>query len=233
MVSILTSSWWFHKYVKLKLWNEVKSLISFSRWWIIDLDREMLYSLQQRWALLFAVHLESGNPATCRDWAPHSVLNIECIGPYEFLFSVGHFSKQKGTWTSPTGTWPQLKDIQTSDLASLNLTFLQLWMRITSGMWTMPNHARCSVSPPKRVHFILFPGRIPMPGILYSFVPCLMTLSEYSLCWDALGFFVFSSKAVGIIIHGRAGSVPYLSLHLLSNHWLINFLVSYRLNTFL
>lgn len=112
--------------------------------------------------------------------------------------------------------------------------FLQLWVRITSGMWTMPNYAPCRVSPPKRVHYILFPGRIPMPGMLYSFVPCLMTLSECSFCWDTLGFFVFSSKAVWIIVHGRAGSAPYyLSLHLLSNHWLINLLGSYRLNTLL
>ena len=94
-----------------------------------------------------------------------------------------------------------------------------------------PTMPRAEYHLQKRVHFILFLGRIPMPGILYSFVPCLMTLSEGSFCWDTLGFFVFFSKAAWIIIHGRAGSMPYLSLHLLSNHWLINLLGSYRLPT--
>lgn len=168
-----------------KLWNEVQSLISFSRWWIIDLDREMLRSLQQQWALLFAVHMESGNPATCGNWAPHSALNIECIEPYEFLFSVGHFSKQKGTWTSPTGTWPQLKDIQTSDLASLNLTF-------SSCGWE--KHLVCGLCPTMpRAEYHLQKEFISFSSL--EEFPCLESCTVLSHAW----WHLVNAPSVGIL----------------------------------
>lgn len=179
----------FHSYIFeaiQKLMNEMKSLI------LVSCGEEKVQATvhtslhgcsykctQQQWPLL-----------SCSSFriSQHGVLSaiVWLTWPYELLFPSGILFKVKGDMMHLTPTegpwdkWLSFSEPQFPQLGNETDTCTKWHVWRASSAWG-------TVDSSKSAHFLLFPGSIPTPGVLYIFVQDLVALSE---CCLVLGYLV-------------------------------------------